>query len=422
MSIEAAVTSAHPAERARPASTPRQGADVRRFLMTAVCFVLPPLVLFGFPALILMLTGELLPLNSVDRLQQNTSKLVLYGPAVTGPDGAYKLIATLNRKPRILALGSSRVMALRSKFFRDSAGFYNAGGAVSGFRHFRQFLENIPPGQEPNLAVLCFEQHYFNAHAGEAMRHDYQEWLHWKADRPKIVVNGIRDTYRKIVVERKFTISEMFPVPFTEHYTFGQVMKTVSGMDRIGMNAIVNENGYRNDGSYYYGKYIKNPKATDHWDYHFKDTISRIDSGSRAFQFGDDVWQESLDEIDALLQYCRQRGIHVVGFLPPYAPTVRDHMRRTGKYAYLDKIIPAAEPVFRRHGMQLFDFTDMRAFGSSDAETIDGWHASEKAYLRAFVIMAERDQILRREVDLSYLHTRLAQAEGPYQVFGLDEY
>lgn len=405
------------------ASTPRsQVAHAIRFLLVGAAFALPLLILVGIPTLLLFLEGEVMPLGQVIRLQKRTDRLVLYGPAVSGPDGAFKLQSVLERKPRLLAMGSSRVMPIRSKFFKDSKSFYNSGGSVSGFRHFRQFLQNIPEGQEPKLIVMAFEQRYFNAACGHFMPpKDYDEWLHWEQDTPKILLDGVRDTYRKVLIEKR-PFKELLPVTPDGKYTLADALHALRTMERIGLTARAKSSGYRNDGSYYYGKYISDPTATDHWDYQFRETLNRMTGGISGFQYGDDVWQETLDEIELLLPYCKKRGIHVVAFMPAIAPTVLDRMRQSGNFTYVDKIMPRAEPIFRKHGFHFFDFTDMREIGSGDHETIDGWHASEKAYLRAFIKMAEVDETLRREVDLPELKTRLAATKGDFDVFGPNEY
>lgn len=403
-------------------SVPPGHRGVARFFIRGALVSLPLLLLLGFPTLILVLSGEVTPLADVARRQWTSPKLVLFGLAESGPEMSYKLIATLMRKPKYLAMGSSRAMAYRSRFFRDSAGFYNSGGAVGGFRHFRQFLENIPEGQQPKIAILCFEQRYFNENAGHVMLHDYQERLHEQPDRVRILFDGFRDTYKKILVEKKYSMEDLFPVPLNHGYSVGQMIASWRSMNKIGLMAIVNDNGYRNDGSYYYGKLIANPDSIDLWDYRFHDTISRVRRGVRGFQYGEDVWKDALDEIRVLLPYCRKRGIHVVAYLPPIAPTVLDRMKANGGYKYVPKIMPAAEPIFRENGVELYDFTDMRPYGSGDNEFIDGWHGSEKAYLRMFILMAQNDPVLRAEVDLPVLQQRLAATKSDYDVFGLDEY
>src|SRR5437764_7027183 len=110
--------------------------------------------------------------------------------------------------------------------------------------------------------------------------------------------------------------------------------------------AIVNHNGNRNDGSYYYGKFLANPDSPDHYGHHYKDTLGRVERGDSGFQYGDTVWNETLDEVSVLLPYCESRGIHVVAFLPPIAPTVLAKMRASGNYNYVPAIMPVAAPVF----------------------------------------------------------------------------
>jgi len=65
----------------------------------------------------------------------------------------------------------------------------------------------------------------------------------------------------------------------------------------------------------------------------------------------------------------------------------------------------------------------LASLGASDEETLDGFHGSEKAYLRLFIKMAENDKILGFcGQDLKYLNERLNSSKGPFSVFGNDEF
>jgi hypothetical protein len=64
----------------------------------------------------------------------------------------------------------------------------------------------------------------------------------------------------------------------------------------------------------------------------------------------------------------------------------------------------------------------LASLGSPDSETIDGFHGSEKAYVRLFVRLIEGDAVLRSFArDPDYLIARIERASGDHQVFSIDE-
>ena len=71
----------------------------------------------------------------------------------------------------------------------------------------------------------------------------------------------------------------------------------------------------------------------------------------------------------------------MAGFLPPFAPSVYKAMSsRQGGYDYLKALPKVLKPLFDGHGFGFEDFTDPAVLGFSDAEYVDGLHASEKVY------------------------------------------
>lgn len=62
------------------------------------------------------------------------------------------------------------------------------------------------------------------------------------------------------------------------------------------------------------------------------------------------------------------------------------------KYSYLTQICDSLHPLFEKHHYPLFDFSDGGAIGSRDAEFIDGFHGSDKTYLRMMVEMARKNR------------------------------
>jgi hypothetical protein len=83
---------------------------------------------------------------------------------------------------------------------------------------------------------------------------------------------------------------------------------------------------------------------------------------------------------------------------------------------------PRTEASFEAEGFALFDFSDLATTGGSDAEAIDGFHASEAAHVRMLLHTQQSSVVVRvHTADADTLRQRLT-ASGPYEVFGEHEF
>jgi hypothetical protein len=380
-----------------------------RSLILKLCILFFPFAVgIGLAFYVLQRSGELVPVDQVVQVQQNQTQLVLFGLAYSEPTMHFKLQSTLACRPDVLALGTSRVMQIRAGFFSDEVAFYNAGGGVDRIEDFRHFLEQIPVGQEPTVLIIALDQNLFN-----------ENW-------DGIVGEGVEgqllnDRSPVGVVQASWT--QVLYGYYLGKYTLKDLTFSDDSEVRFGLNAVVNQNGFRNDGSYYYGDYILDPTDPTNPDYQFSNTLRRIAEGTSRFQYGQEPFSGAIAELAAFLDLSRARNIYVVGFLPPYAHLIYEKMTSMpDQYAYLQKLEPTLRPMFEQRGFGFYDFSDLAWTGASDAETIDGFHASEKAYLRLFIQMVESDQRLSEvSAEISYLNSRLEASESDYLVFANDE-
>ena len=187
--------------------------------------------------------------------------------------------------------------------------------------------------------------------------------------------------------------------------------------NRIGLNALCGDAGYRNDGSYQYGTHdleITNPQ---HPDYHFAKTLKLIAAGVGRFPWGDTPSAPALKEIDALLDFCAAHQIHVIAFMPPHAHAVWTAMEELGdRYAYIPKLEHELRSRFEGRGFEFYDFSDFIMFGAPDSEAVDGYHGNERANLRLFITMLERGSRLNAYANLPELRATLAAAESPREL------
>jgi hypothetical protein len=378
---------------------------VRKLILRLVWLFVPTVAaVYGFPFAVLAISGELTALSSVVRRQMASDALILYGPSYSNPVKALKRSAILSRKPAVVVLGTSRVMQFRSRMFKTPGRFYNAGGAVATLWEFRPLLEAIPVGQEPEIFIIGLDQYLFNSNYAEFKTTTPPVELRWND-----IVQSARWTVYDDYRDGKFTLAALF--------------HRERGTERLGLNAVANNNGFRNDGSYYYGKFIANPRDPTNDDIDFKNTLDRIRRGAGRFEHGRHVSADAVDELAAFLKICRARGIHVAAFLPPFAHEVYVRMMSLGeRYRYLRELPSILMPVFAGQGHTFFDFSDLQSVGASDVETIDGFHPSERAYVRMLLAMQRADATLRRHVAESRLLETKLVAPSPYVVFENGEF
>lgn len=370
--------------------------------------MLPLVIFLGFPFLILFNSRELVPIKKVIEEQRKNNTLVLFGLAYRDLNSYYKLMSVLERDPVIIALGSSRTLQFRSAFFRKNAEFFNAGASVGKIEDFKHFLNKIPSQSRLRIIIVGLDQYFFNPNWVKSQEYDDGSELSKRHDSLEAWNLGWRKAYEDYS-NKKFLLKELF----VHRY----------GEERVGLNAIVNSNGFRNDGSYYYGKIISNPEDPGNEDYQFQNTLRRINMGVSRFEYSKDISAISVDELERFLIYCHERNIYVIGFLPPFAPSVYNLIKSKGlKYQYIFQLPSTLNPIFNKYHFGFYDFTDISNLGSSDKETIDGFHGSEKAYLRLFIRMAEKEKVLKEYVDINYLNKKLDNSKSDYLVFKNNEF
>lgn len=180
------------------------------------------------------------------------------------------------------------------------------------------------------------------------------------------------------------------------------VKALISNSNSIGVYAKEKNTGFLNDGSYFYGAIYEEP--TKRLDYKFKDTLNRIEKGKARFEYAENINSETIDYIDELLKYCKVNGIYVIGFLPPYAPSINDTMEKRGNnYRYISQIPSEVEKVFSTYNFEFYNYTDVRKLECDDTFFIDGFHGGEIVYLRMFADMIKQKSELSNYCSLDTL-------------------
>lgn len=305
-----------------------------------------------------------------------------------------------NERKDIMALGSSRVLQFRSNMFSTS--FYNAGYAITSLSDYKPFIKSLPKNKYPKVLIIGLDQWMFNKDWDKTIKR--KDSTHWSSSytfipESNILVNTFSDW-----ISGKISF---YPINSNDEIV------------RIGMNANVNNKGFRNDGSMYYGTQIKklleNDKEAN--DFGFNDTYKRINDGNRRMQHGEKINQNAINEISVFLQLCFKNNIKVVGFLPPFAKQIKNKMKYSNNYLYLEKIMVNCMKEFDKYDFELYDLSDITQFGVIDSNFIDGIHGSEITYLNMLIYMLENGSILNNYSNITQLKKDALNPINRYLVY-----
>ena len=161
-------------------------------------------------------------------------------------------------------------------------------------------------------------------------------------------------------------------------YTLLDDRKKTNDYLLIGGKSIEYFAGYKKDGSYFHGKRFIVP-TQELEDYLFKDTYSRIQDGNRRFEYGYKVDLKQIKTLEELLIYSQKNKITLVGFFPPFAPSVNDKMSNPKyDYSYINKSSKLITHLFDKYGFKFNDLTKIDLY--EDSFYLDGFHCNRNVY------------------------------------------
>ena len=349
--------------------------------------------------------GELTPLAEVARRQVESP--LLYGRAYRDNYFAFKLLSVRERRPELLVVGSSRSMQLRSGLAtRNAAAFYNAGGASQSLAEMSRFVELVLPEAPPKVLILGLDQWWFNP---KHSRGPSARRVTDQVDEETAVASARALNMGRFVV-RDLLLGKIPPGALWRR------RDPVHGVEAMGMNAIVNGNGFRNDGSWQYGELIARPPAVQD---RLREGFVRLETDRDHFSSADHADAAVMAQVEQLLALSARHGVFVFAFSPPYAPSVYARMAAGGRHRYLAEQAQALAAVFARHGFVYLDASDGAVVGATDADMIDGFHASERISLRIYqALFAARADVLAPYSDAAALARHAHTPAGRLDVFG----
>lgn len=374
---------------------------MKQFLKKTGWFVGLFLLLLIIPSVILYNYSE--NFKSIESIVTDTDNKYLVGYAHNENNYKYLKWANVNSNPKrdILALGSSRVLQFRSEMFTSS--FYNSGYTISSLNDFLPFIKSIPKNRLPNVLIIGLDQWMFNYNWDKLKKtkdKDYWSSSFTMIPKGKILFNVYKDFFKKKI-------------------QFSPTKLANDSIIKIGMNAYINNKGFRNDGSMFYGSQIEKLLNNDNSanDYNLNDTYKRINNGKRNMEYGEAINKESLIVLDTFLNYCKQNDVFVVGFAPPFAIAAINKMNELGKYAYMSNIEPECNKLFNKYNYEFYNYSNPSIIGANDSNNIDGMHGGEVTYLKMLLNILDSDSKLNGFTNVNQLKKDLESPINRYVVY-----
>lgn len=362
---------------------------MKKFLSAIALFLIPVFLVCGLFGFGLYKSGEWRSEEEiVERMADGES--LLMGLAYRDNTFYFKHLAASAKKADLLVLGTSRSMQFSSKFFTEPS-FYNAGGGAGYVHAYRYFLETLPEDALPKTLILVLDQYFFEEGWSAEASLPALDYAHYNFNLKTALPRFLKDW-----AKGKFRLRDMLFAPESTY----------------GIAAVGRGSGFYSDGSYCYGDLMDHPENGT--DVGFHDSFDRIARGVKRFEWFDELYQPSLDEMDRLFKLCSEKGIQVVGIIPPYAPSVWQRMEETGKYGYIHKLPEALRQRMEPYGFELYDFTFMPE--TEDAEYVDGYHGGDRVYARIALELSEKSTILAPLIDREYLTKALEPGSNPLRL------
>lgn len=275
----------------------------------------------------------------------------------------YKLQNILQREPKILVLGSSRVMEFRSEMFDGrAADFYNAGGMIQDLGDLSHFAESLTVAA-PEIVILGLDLWWFN----EAL-----PLGHGLRDRASY--DAARDWQAHVKAWRRFKSSRVRKPLF-------RALSAENG--HIGIEARNSGAGFRADGSMEYNLAI--PTNAAGWAFVDREkppVAERIRNGISQFAPQRGRIDARIGLLERSLDALARRGVLVAGFLPPFSAESARLLENSPAHGELWRAVRAAVPeVFKKRGLPFVDASVAANLNLDDRHLIDGIHGAETFHL-----------------------------------------
>lgn len=354
------------------------------------------------------LTARLQAIGEIALTGDGEQVQALHGRLSKESDSHFKLGQVRLRRPRLLVLGSSRVLSLRHELFSpcsDRSCFYNAGGEKPTLRIGVDFYKASTAAAAPEVLLLGldlwdFIPSYVPFDApGKHNRRDLERGVYLRSRDSLGVVSFILETMRDDPRIRDIVLGR---VPLRP--------------DSVGIAPTLLGSGYRRDGSYEWGPLRYGEAIATPGPARVAPLVEDIRGAGRPFNAFDGPDQVTLGEVDELIALARSTGTRIVAYFPPLPAPAESALRANPKLAHgVEATLAAVRARFAGDGMAFVSVSADDA-ACSDDEYWDPLHPGEVCSARTMAALVKDPSarsILKDFVADETLRALLASARDP---------
>tara|TARA_B100000787_G_scaffold134677_1_gene103509 strand:+ start:2941 stop:4101 length:1161 start_codon:yes stop_codon:yes gene_type:complete len=350
---------------------------------TAIILVfLSPIPLFLFS------TGEFQSIALVADKQLSGKSNSIYGVAFRNNTIEYKMQMLSEVNPKIITLGSSRVLQFSKEMFNKD--FYNLGNTMSSINEGFEISDHII-NQNPEIVFFGIDFWWFNEN--------------WLTPRPLVIketlLNNIDEPYSIDISNIMETIKWIFSGKIALLDIYNQIFH---GNNNIGLQGIYAD-GFRSDGQHFSSRTITGEFPTK--DINFIATTKEVNMGTR-YNFSKGINSKHYNNFLVLVEKLRLSGIKVVIFLPPFAPEINTVLNNSKKIKFIEEL----KNEFIKNNLPFYDFTDSEKINSSSCEFIDGIHPGIVTNARILLKISKNDAKVQKHLNYEYIKNIVDNNQG----------
>lgn len=372
------------------------------FIKKLIIFLIPIGLVFILPGIVVFFGREYTSIKEVVKIQKEFPEAIFGFSYSETPFFTYKQLITKDKNPEVVTLGTSRVMQIRKEFFIKPETFVNAGGAARSLKEAKLFIEQLPKGSNVKLIILGIDQEVL-----------YGEYSNIGDMNEKSLLGRVLDT--TVVDSRRMYLDYL-----SHKYSLSKIIDEYKRTHNVGISAIINGDGFREDGSYKYSKEEGDINLYQSVQGQVDKKVEKIKLSSESVQeYNSKELKSNLVVINDILKLCKDKNIKIIVFMPPEHPDFYNAMiNSTGLYHEMIKTGPKAlGELLKSQGVIFFDLADINIFGGKKTEFVDAVHGTDVMYLRMMIYMTERDKNLNKYVNINQLSGILRSTEGAFLKF-----
>lgn len=313
----------------------------------------------------------------------------LYGTALNEFPFPYYVELVKQRKPKVLAVGSSRSGWFKERFFNTS--FVTTPKASDTFCQMENYLMTVMKFYTPEVVIIEFDPWLLLQKPDRSQQDSYGK------------ENEMAINFSKIYASIKFALRNNMPIvnpfdtqinknPYTDH-------------DSLGIFAMTKANGRLVDGSRFPGiLYFSYGQS----DKKFQWGLWKIKNGIAPFQWARTYSSENIDILRRIIRNLKDKGIKVVSVIMPLSPIIYEeaYIKHPDKYAYWKELNDDA------NRLGIYDFLNPSTIDTNDCEFIDGHHPGDVASARVLKAIGERNPAFAKYLNMKQIDWAIQNRSG----------